>query len=391
MTTGSPAVGVVEAAAGARRDVPAAAPVTAEHLSYQVINRVAVVTLNRPDALNALSHSMVRTLAQWVEQCRTDDQILALVLRGAGDKGFCAGGDVRALYRLASAGERSWQAFFIDEYRLDFALHHFPKPVVALMDGITMGGGMGLAQGASLRIATQRSRIAMPETRIGFVPDVGATRFLAVMPVELELYVGLTGVTLSGADAQRLGLADLLVDADALRDFDVRLCEADTTDIDRALKQAFGGPDSKPVRSTVDDWRALAMRHFNPRHSVEQIVASLHGHLSAGPREAEREWLSATLDALSAYSPTMLNVTRQALLRGRHMTLAECLRMELAIATQAIDHGDFCEGVRAHLIDKDKRPRWAPATLGEVREEHVAAMLRSPWRADAHPLADLHG
>ncbi|MCG1055123.1 enoyl-CoA hydratase/isomerase family protein [Mycetohabitans sp. B5] len=371
--------------------MPADVPVTAEHLSYQVINRVAVVTLNRSDALNALSHSMVRTLAQWVEQCRADDRILALVLRGAGDKGFCAGGDVRALYRLASAGERSWQAFFIDEYRLDFTLHHFPKPVVALMDGITMGGGMGLAQGASLRVATQRSRIAMPETRIGFVPDVGATRFLAVMPVELELYVGLTGVTLSGADAQRLGLADLLVDADALRDFDVRLCEADTTDIERALKQAFGGPDHEPVRSTVDDWRALAMRHFNPRHSVEQIVASLHGHLSAGPREAEREWLSATLDALTAYSPTMLNVTRQALLRGRHMTLAECLRMELAIATQAIDDGDFCEGVRAHLIDKDKRPRWAPATLAEVREEDVAAILRSPWRADAHPLADLHG
>ncbi|CBW75496.1 3-hydroxyisobutyryl-CoA hydrolase (EC 3.1.2.4) [Mycetohabitans rhizoxinica HKI 454] len=372
--------------------VAGAAPVTAEHLSYQVINRVAVVTLNRPDALNALSHSMVRTLAQWVEQCRADDRILTLVLRGAGDKGFCAGGDVRALYQLASAGERAWQAFFIDEYRLDFALHHFPKPVVALMDGITMGGGMGLAQGASLRIATQRSRIAMPETRIGFVPDVGATRFLAVMPVELELYVGLTGVTLSGADAQRLGLADRLVDADALRDFDVRLCEADTTDIDRALKQVFGGPGPEPgqVCSTVDDWRALAVRHFNPRHSVEQIVASLRGHLSAGPCEAERAWLGATLDALTAYSPTMLNVTRQALLRGRHMTLAECLRMELAIATQAIDKGDFCEGVRAHLIDKDKRPRWAPATLAEVCEERVAAMLCSPWRADVHPLADLH-
>ncbi|KAG0163166.1 Enoyl-CoA hydratase EchA9 [Apophysomyces sp. BC1034] len=332
---------------------------------------------------------MVRTLARWVEQFRVDDRIAALVLRGAGDKGFCAGGDVRALYRLAAGGERSWQAFFIDEYRLDFALQHFSKPVVALMDGITMGGGMGLSQGASLRIVTQRSRIAMPETRIGFVPDVGATRFLAVMPVELELYVGLTGVTLSGIDAQRLGLADVLVASDWLMDVDARLRDADTANIDRALTQVFVGPEPAQVRSTVDDWRALAVRHFNPYYSVEQVVASLHGHLAANARETVRDWLSATLDALTACSPTMLSVTREALLRGRQMTLAECLRMELAIATHVIDDGDFCEGVRAQLVDKDKQPRWAPATLAGVRDERVAAMLRSPWRADAHPLAGL--
>ena len=165
-----------------------------------VVNRVAVLTLNRPGALNALSHRMVRELAEHVERCRTDERIIALVLRGNGDKGFCAGGDVRALYHAAqeglAGGTPSWQSFFIDEYRLDFALHAFPKPIVALLDGITMGGGMGLAQAASLRIATERSKIAMPETRIGFVPDVGATRFLSVMPLELELYVGLTGATL---------------------------------------------------------------------------------------------------------------------------------------------------------------------------------------------------
>jgi enoyl-CoA hydratase/carnithine racemase len=362
---------------------------SSEHVSCEVINGVAVVTLNRSDALNALSHAMVRALAAIVERCRSDDEIVALVLRGAGDKGFCAGGDVRALHRLASSGDRSWLSFFVDEYRLDFALHTFPKPVVALMDGITMGGGMGLAQGASLRIVTERSKIAMPETRIGFVPDVGATRFLAAMPVELEMYVGLTGVTLCGADALRLGLADAQVPAAWLGGFVERLRRADTSDVERALREVFVAGPRTDARRSLDDWLPLAMRHFNARHTLEQIVESLRAHLEAGPREAERAWLRATLDALLAHSPTMLYVTREALLRGRHMSLAECLRMELALVTRAIDDGDFREGVRAHLVDKDKRPRWAPMTLVEVTEERVRAMLRSSWRIETHPLSDL--
>lgn len=190
---------------------------------FRVVNRVAIITLNRPAALNALSHAMVRELAVLVEHCRTDPGIVALVLKGAGDKGFCAGGDVREVHRLVTQGDPRWLAFFVDEYRLDYALHTFPKPVVALLDGIAMGGGMGLGQAARLRIVTERSRIAMPETRIGFVPDVGASRFLNVMPAELALYVGLTGATLAGADAMRLQLADLCVPADWLASFEERL------------------------------------------------------------------------------------------------------------------------------------------------------------------------
>ncbi len=133
---------------------------------FRVVNRVAIITLNRPAALNALSHAMVRELAVLVEHCRTDDGIVALVLKGAGTKGFCAGGDVREVYRLAKNGDSRWLAFFVDEYRLDYALHTFPKPVIALLDGISMGGGMGLGQAARLRIVTERSKIAMPETRI---------------------------------------------------------------------------------------------------------------------------------------------------------------------------------------------------------------------------------
>lgn len=362
---------------------------------FDVVNRVAIVTLNRPAALNALSHSMVRELTALLERVRNDDQIVALVLRGAGSKGFCAGGDVRALYQLARRGERDgangWLQFFIDEYRLDHALHTFSKPVVTLLDGVTMGGGMGLGQAAQLRVATTRSKIAMPETRIGLAPDVGATRFLATMPLETELYVGLTGVTLSGMDALACGLADICVSGEWLDGFEGRLerirIDGDVTD---ALCAVFAPQDTSPVqKSVLLSLAPLIRRHFDRRAGVDQIVATLRADVERDVPQCERDWLKATLDALTRYSPTMLMVTREALLRGRQMTLAECFRMELGIVSRAITEGEFCEGARAHLVDKDRRPRWAPATLAEMRPERVQFFLSSPWRANTHPLASL--
>ncbi|MGV2290727.1 enoyl-CoA hydratase/isomerase family protein [Trinickia sp. YCB016] len=366
-------------------------------VTCHVVNRVAILTLDRPHALNALSHDMVRELAEHVERCRTDDKIVALVLRGSGEKGFCAGGDVRALYHASGASGASdatpaWQQFFIDEYRLDFALHAFPKPIVALMDGITMGGGMGLAQAATLRIATERSKIAMPETRIGFVPDVGATRFLSVMPVELELYVGLTGTTLTGADAVRCRLADACVQSEWLRTFEARLQRMPADDIERLeqhLTDVFVPPANITPHAAIEAFMPLIVKHFAARLTVPDIAASLAADLQLDPPRELRSWLQATLDALASHSPTMLHVTREALLRGRSMTLAECFRMELGIATRAIDDGDFREGVRAHLVDKDRQPHWQPATLAEVRVERERHFLRSPWMSEKHPLAEL--
>jgi enoyl-CoA hydratase/carnithine racemase len=370
-------------------------PVEAEPaVLYRVVNRVAIMTLNRPSALNALSHEMVRELFVLIERCRTDDDIVAVVLRGAGEKGFCAGGDVRELHRLAGLGqkegEHGWQQFFIDEYRLDYVLHTFPKPVVALLDGISMGGGMGLGQGAQLRIVTERTKIAMPETRIGFLPDVGATRFLSVMPVEVELYVGLTGVTLSGADALRCQLADLCVPTEWLATFEERLQRMPTDGaLLPALRAVFEPPCNIIPHAALGPFTQLIMRHFDRRSGVDRIVASLYHDLDREPPREVRQWLQSTYDALTTHSPTMLHVTREALLRGRQMTLAECFRMELGIVTRVIEEGDFCEGVRAHLVDKDRKPRWAPATLAEVRPERVRHFLSSPWRCDAHPLAAL--
>lgn len=357
---------------------------------FRVVNRVALITLNRPVALNALSHAMVREFAMLVEHCRSDSGIVALVLKGAGTKGFCAGGDVREVHRLATNGDHRWLAFFVDEYRLDYALHTFPKPVVALLDGIAMGGGMGLGQAARLRIVTERSRIAMPETRIGFLPDVGATRFLGVMPAEVELYVGLTGATLSGADALRLQLADLCVPAEWLASFEERLQRmSHDGDLIAALRGVFEPPCNIVPHAALGSFTQLMLRHFDRRSSVERMVATLRHDLERESPRGVRQWLQSTYDAMTGHSPTMLCVTREALLRGRQMTLAECFRMELGIVRRVIEEGDFCEGVRAQLIDKDRQARWAPATLAEVRPERVRHFLTSPWKSGVHSLAGL--
>ena len=265
-----------------------------------------------------------------------------------------------------------------------------------------MGGGMGLGQAAALRVATTRTKIAMPETRIGMLPDVGATHFLAKMPVETELYVGLTGVLLTGADALHCNLADVCVPGEWLDGYEARLAQASFDgDVPEALRRVFDvprdvagdasgdAPGTQASASALAAHAPLIARYFGRRARVEQIVASLRADLEHAQPENVRAWLAATLEALTHYSPTMLEVTREALLRGRQMTLAENFRMELGIVARAIEEGDFCEGVRAHLVDKDRKPRWAPATLSELREARVQHFLCSPWRADTHPLADL--
>lgn len=386
----------VETSQAASDGVLGAAPPAEGRVLRHDVNGVAILTLDRPGALNALSHAMIHALAEHVERCRTDEDIVALVLRGSGEKGFCAGGDVRALYHAASAGraegEDGWRRFFIDEYRLDFALHAFPKPIVALADGIAMGGGMGLAQAASLRIATERSKIAMPETRIGFVPDVGATRFLSVMPAELSLYVGLTGAMLSGADAVRCGLADAYVPSESLRGFEERLANLPKAQVRERLREVFAPPaepDAPASPAPIEALLPSIERHFDARFPVHEMAASLASALAADLPAAQRTGLQTALDALRGYSPTMLQVTREAILRGRHITLADAYRMELGIVSRAIEEGDFREGVRAHLIDKDRSPRWQPALLAEVPAARVAHFLNSPWASIAHPLADL--
>ncbi|CAE6723402.1 enoyl-CoA hydratase/isomerase family protein [Paraburkholderia nemoris] len=357
-------------------------------IDFEVINRVAVVTLNRPRALNALSHEMVRRVTDVLELCRHEENIAGIVFRGAGDKAFCVGGDVRALYESVCSDRtlnEAWLQFFIDEYRLDYAIHHFEKPIVALMDGIVMGGGMGLAQGAALRIVTERTRLAMPETRIGMVPDVGATYFMRVMPLEIELYAGLTGASLTGPDAVAYGFADFCVPSTDLRNVGQYLESVDwsaSLSAKNLLRDALVRTTTDPTEAPLKAHSAKIRSHFGMASSAQSIVAGLHNG-------EQTVWSTATHEALAKCSPCMLEVTYRALRMGRDMSLADCFRMELGIVHRTISEGDFLEGVRALIVDKDHRPRWRPASFAKLDSARVTHFLTSPWKQDQHPLAEL--
>ncbi|CAB3760187.1 enoyl-CoA hydratase/isomerase family protein [Paraburkholderia solisilvae] len=363
----------------------------------RIVNRVAIITLNRPQALNALSHHMVKALSDLLRRCRIDDGIVAVVLEAAGEKAFCAGGDVRELYQRARKNDQAWLQFFVDEYRLDYALHKFPKPVVAILDGVTMGGGMGLAQGAWLRVVTERTRMAMPEARIGLIPDVGATSFMTKMPIEVALYFALTGASLNGADALMWNLADLHVSSEWLSTFEERLMAVPPSNLDpsfpdrlkRALREVFDAGASHAGRAPTRTLAPLIKCFFDPRMRIENIVGKLKDRVAINKGSEAAQWIETTVTALEQHSPTMLYVTREMMLRGRCASLGSCFRMELGCVSKAINDGDFVEGVRAHLVDKDRKPRWAPASVWEVRPERVQYFLASPWRVDEHPLRDI--
>jgi enoyl-CoA hydratase/carnithine racemase len=316
---------------------------------------VATVTLNRPSALNALSYGMIHGLAAWLDAWQADARVQSIVLRGAGEKAFCAGGDVRALHAsITGRGNDVHRDYFEVEYALDFRIHTYPKSVVAIMDGIVMGGGMGLAQGAALRLVGERTRMAMPETAIGLFPDVGGSYFLSRCPGELGTYLGLVGPTIHAADAIYCGLAD-----------------------------AYLGP-AAPVEPTLPALRPAIDRHF-AHDSVPAIAASLE--TESAP--AWRDWAVRTRQALGKRSPTMLAVTLEQLRRGARMPLEDCLRMELDLVRAAIAHGDLVEGIRAQVIEKDNKPRWNPATLEEVSRASVERFFTPADPPGRHPLAGL--
>lgn len=358
------------------------APVT-----FQVVNRVAIITLNRPAALNALSREMVRELMLKIELCRIDKDVAAVVMTGKNDV-FCAGGDLRTLHLAAMAGDKRWRQLIADEYRLIFACQQLKKPLVAVMDGIATGGGIGLAQCATLRIVTEKSRIQVLGPRIGFVPDGGATWFLNKLPVELMLYIGLTSTTIVGADAISCGLADAYASRSSLRGFEKRLHLLDASDIRQSLREVFVSPSEVAPKTFTAEMLPLIRKHFAAQFSVQECIESLSTGLDCEPDPTKRAWFRDVLHALLAHSPLMLNVMREALLRGRQMSLADRYRMEFDLAMRAIEVGDFCEGVRAHLIDRDRAPRWMFSTLEDV---NVAVMDKffSPWTCcTPHPLAE---
>ncbi|KIU53908.1 MULTISPECIES: enoyl-CoA hydratase/isomerase family protein [Pseudomonas] len=333
-----------------------------------VRNHVGHLTLNRPAGLNALTLPMVRQLQQQLDAWAVDPQVHAVVLRGEGPKGFCAGGDIRSLHDSFKAGDSLHRDFFVEEYALDLCIHHYRKPIVALMDGFTLGGGMGLAQGAELRVVTERSRLAMPETGIGYFPDVGGSYFLSRIPGELGTYLGVSGVQIQAADALYCGLADWHVDSARLSTLDERLntlkwSEHPLKDLQGVLArlgtQALDNPPLAALRPAIDHFFALP------------DVASIIEQLRAVTVGDSHEWALKTADLLATRSPLAMAVTLEMLRRGRHLSLEDCFAMELHLDRQWFEHGDLIEGVRALIIDKDKQPRWNPATVAELSRSRV--------------------
>lgn len=327
----------------------------AAEVLFSCVDGVGVVSLNRPQVLNALDLPSIRRIATQLDAWADDPALRAVLFRSAGGRAFCAGGDIRSLHRHALAGAPELGQFFDEEYALDCRIHRYPKPTIALLDGVVMGGGMGIGQGCSLRLVTERTRMAMPETAIGLFPDVGASFFLSRLPPALANYLGLVGQTISGADALACGLADRLVRSDMLDELPALF--------DRIDNHAW--PAEIPCSAVPDVFEpevlAAIEQHFS-LDSVPTILASLASDVKSG----SQSWSAHTLAHLKKLSPLMLCVTHEQLRRGRGLALEACFRMERGLMRHCFAHGDAREGIRALLVDKDRVPRWQHGGVADV-------------------------
>ncbi|SCB57568.1 enoyl-CoA hydratase [Rhizobium aethiopicum] len=327
-----------------------------------------IIRLNRPRALNSLTLPMIRTLTEALHGFASEPDVASVVITGEGERGFCAGGDIRALHESARVGDGLAGTFWREEFRLNHQIASYPKPYVALMDGITMGGGVGLSSHGRHRVVTERTRLAMPETGIGYVPDVGATWLLPQAPGEAGTWLGLTGLDIGAADAIYAGLADLQVASsrlDAMMDALSGLPRGSSSrDVDAVL-QAFSEPRGE---SRLQQNAAIIDRAFS-FDSVEQILTAL--------AEEEGEFAAETRRVLLTRSPTSLKLALWLLRSGRRSTsLAECLHRELGACLQMLNNPDFFEGIRAAVIDKDRNPKWSPASVEAVTAETVERFLK---------------
>jgi enoyl-CoA hydratase len=334
--------------------------VQTDDILFDRIGSAAVIRLNRPRTLNSLNLVMIHAIRASLFQFCEDDAISCVILTGEGERGLCAGGDIRAIHDRSRAGEPDVAGFWRDEFPINYTLAHYPKPYVALMDGLVMGGGVGLSSHGRHRIVTERTRLAMPETGIGYFPDVGATWLLPRAPGEAGTWMGLTGDFVDAADAIHAGLADHLVPSERLGGIVEALAGLAPGVSDAEVEALIKGFAVLPGDSKFEKNRAMIDRAFR-FDTVEEIVAALE-------RE-EGEFAAQTGNIIARRSPTSLKLTLRLLRAGRQSSsLVECLEREFTAAAEILRHEDFYEGVRAVLIDKDHNPQWRPATLAEVTE-----------------------
>jgi len=348
---------------------------------------LGVAMLNRPEALNALSLPMIRDLANLLAHWQAHPQVQAVLLMAApsGDArptAFCAGGDIRFFHRAAQAGDPDLAEFFTAEYRLNHQIHGYPKPFIALMDGVVMGGGMGLAQGAKLRVLNERSRLAMPEARIGFFPDVGGGHFLGQCPGATGEWLALSGESLGAGDAIALGLGDVFVPTSGWDGMVRELRHGAQPNAEHVVATVMEGVELAP------ETHRLAQRALIDACFSQADVASIQLALQADASP----WAVETLAQMRANSPLAMATSLALVRRARHLELADELRLERNLAHWFFEpaargqHSEVVEGIRAISIDKDRSPAWLP---GPVSAAQVEALFTDPWPAGQHPLADL--
>lgn len=330
--------------------------------------RLGLITLNRPRTINALTHGMVRIVSGALEQWRDDPDVRTVAIVGAGERGLCAGGDVVSLYRDVTQGDGlGAAAFWRDEYALNAAIAAYPKPYVAIQDGIVLGGGIGVSAHGSHRVVTERSRLGFPEVTIGFVPDVGATWLLARAPGELGTRLALTAESVGAADAILVGFADSYVRSDRIPTL---LAALELEDAATAIALL----EEEPPAGILADERAWTDRAF-AADTVAKVIDSVR---SSGAATA-----SAVADTIDAKSPIALAVTLQSLRRARTLpSLQAALRQEYRVSRHASATHDFAEGIRAQLVDKDRDPHWMPSAHAEGTDAAVAAYFAAPLDGD---------
>lgn len=338
---------------------PAAAP----EVIIRREGRAGRITLNRPKALNALTLGMVREIWPALIAWKDDPEIELVLLDGAGDRGMCAGGDVRWLYDSRTNGSKDARAFWSEEYRLNALISRYPKPYVSFMDGIVMGGGIGLSAHGRHRIVTERSQLAMPETSIGLIPDVGGTWLLSRAPSEAGVYLGLTGERMRGAGTIFGGFADTFVPSARLGDLATALTNASSADVEAVIKDHAEQPPPSELAQ-----KSEAIQHAFRFDTIEEIRTEL-GRMDS-------DWAKTRLAELAMKSPLSLKLTLAAIRHARALgSLEDALNVEYRLCTRLFEHGEFIEGVRALLVDKDRAPKWRPPTIEDSTGVAVADWL----------------
>lgn len=335
------------------------------NVKFEQRGSLGLITLNRISALNALTLEMINQITEYLFAWREDEHIKAVVIQSASEKAFCAGGDVRFLYEMGKQHHtKEWRSFFSQEYRMNYLIHHYPKPYIALMHGVTMGGGVGVALHGSHPVASEHFSFAMPETSIGFFPDIGASFLLNRCPEFIGLYLGLSGQRLDAGSALYCGLVKYTVPhayfPELIEDLAEHLSHSEDVyaQVDHCIARY-----SLPLTAEALTSHLPAINFCFSCENIEQIIASLKG--------MKEEWCEQLSQQLQKRSPISLKVTLEQLQRARSLSLAECLQMDYGLAQHFLADHDFYEGVRALLIDKDKNPHWQPAALAEVSDERV--------------------